>query len=148
VTIENGLTALEAQTDARSQRRQPPPRHPKRSVKVPPLAAAAETSRADNTTDTDADADALSQAVPAQQLAAKSDPTALRPTQVHLDAANQDFLRRCGAAGLLEGSRDVTMSGVIRFALTQLAVSKTPKEVARAMLAGDTALRRPGRRRL
>ena len=146
MTIENGLTALEAQTDARSQRRQPPPRHPKRSVKVPPLAAAAETARADNSTD--AEAVALSQEVPAQQPTAKSDPTALRPTQVHLDAANQDFLRRCGAAGLLEGSRDVTMSGVIRFALTQLAVSKTPKEVARAMLAGDAALRRPGRRRL
>ena len=145
MTIENGLTALEAQTDARSQRRQPPPRHPKRSVKVPPLAAAAETARANSA---EAEAAALSQEVPAQQPAAKSDPTALRPTQVHLDASNQDFLRQCGAAGLLEGSRDVTMSGVIRFALTQLAVSKGPKEVARAMLAGDAALRRPGRRRL
>jgi len=145
VTIENGLTALEAQTDARSQRRQPPPRHPKRSVKVPPLAAAAETARANSA---EAEAAALSQEVPAQQPAAKSDPTALRPTQVHLDASNQDFLRQCGAAGLLEGSRDVTMSGVIRFALTQLAVRKTPKEVALAMLAGDAALRRPGRRRL
>lgn len=46
------------------------------------------------------------------------------------------------------GSRDVTMSGVIRFALAQLAATKTPEEVAKSMLAGDTALRRPGRRRL
>jgi hypothetical protein len=40
------------------------------------------------------------------------------------------------------------MSGVIRFALAQLAATKTPEEVAKSMLAGDTALRRPGRRRL
>jgi hypothetical protein len=55
---------------------------------------------------------------------------------------------RTTASTAIEGSRDVTMSGVIRFALAQLAATKTPEEVAKSMLAGDTALRRPGRRRL
>lgn len=146
MTIENGLAALEARADGRS-RRQPPPRHPKRSVEVPPATVA----KAESTSRPAGDAVRAEVVDLRQELTRvmpKADLGALRPTQVHLDATNQDFLRRCGAAGLLEGSRDVTMSGVIRFALTKLASSKSPEEVAQAMLAGDGALRRPGRRRL
>jgi len=145
MTIENGLLTLETQAGGRS-RRQPPPRHAKRSVEVPPPPPAAEQPSPQT------------EPVPAEVLdlrretevvaAHRTEPDPLRPTQVHLDSSSQDFLRRCGAAGLLQGSRDVTMSGVIRFALGQLAASSSPEDVARAMLAGDSALRRPGRRRL
>jgi hypothetical protein len=149
VTIENGLAALEAQTSSRA-RRQPAPRHPKREVEVPPPPASAPVKAPTNghtAAVVDLRQDVELQSQPAAHVP-KTDSAALRPTQVHLDPASQEFLRRCGAAGLLEGSRDVTMSGVIRFALAQLAATKTPEEVAKSMLAGDTALRRPGRRRL
>ena len=144
MTIENGLLTLETQAGGRP-RRQPPPRHAKRSVEVPPPPPAVEQPSPQTEP---VPAEVLDLRPEAEAAPPRTEPDPLRPTQVHLDSSSQDFLRRCGAAGLLQGSRDVTMSGVIRFALGQLAASSSPEDVARAMLAGDSALRRPGRRRL
>lgn len=144
MTIENGLLTLETQAGGRP-RRQPPPRHAKRSVEVPPPPTAVQQPSPQTEP---VPAEVLDLRPEAEAAPPRTEPDPLRPTQVHLDSSSQDFLRRCGAAGLLQGSRDVTMSGVIRFALGQLAASSSPEDVARAMLAGDSALRRPGRRRL
>jgi hypothetical protein len=72
----------------------------------------------------------------------------LRATQVYLDGDSDQFLRQCSAAGLIQGSRDVTNSGVIRYALSRLAAEMSHEEVALAMLDdNNSALRRPGRKR-
>lgn len=135
--IENGLLDLEQ----RSSRRAPIPRHPKRAVVVPPSPPAQPAPAVVE----------VRERRPEQRPAPAREPRAqssLRATQVYLDGDCDDFLRRCSAAGLIRGSRDVTNSGVIRYALSRLAAEMDPDDVALAMLDGRSpALRRPGRKR-
>lgn len=122
--IENGLLDLEQRT-----RRAPAPRHPKRPVEIPPAPAAAP----------------VPPRAAAEPVVRSTAP--LRATQIYLDEESDDFLRRCGAAGLIQGSRDVTNSGVIRYLLAKAAAESAPDEIARALLDNSASLRRPGRRR-
>ena len=134
--IENGLLDLEQ----RSSRRAPIPRHPKRAVVVPPPPAPPPPTVVEVR-----ESQPDQRPVPAREQRAQS---SLRATQVYLDGDCDDFLRRCSAAGLIRGSRDVTNSGVIRYALGRLAAEMDPDDVALAMLdGGSPALRRPGRKR-
>jgi len=133
--IENGLSQLESR-----RRSRPAPQHPKRPVQVPPPAAATiqpATQRADQT--------------PTPATPAPASRRALAPvkaTQVYLDEPTMDVLRRCGAAGLIAGTRDVTNSGVIRFAVARLAEQLNPEQITEAMLDdSNTARRSPGRQR-
>lgn len=141
-TIENGLLDLEQRSQ--SSRRTPPPRHPKRDVEIPPPPVAAEPTAVSKPSKVLDVRERQSQDQPVQ-APRKTSP--LRATQVYLDEDSDQFLRRCGAAGLIQGSRDVTNSGVIRYALSRLAVEMDPDEVAVAMLDDNSALRRPGRKR-
>ena len=125
--IENGLLDLEQRT-----RRAPAPRHPKRAVEIPPPPASEPRTTA---------------AAPPERAVRHTQPPPLRATQIYLDGESDDFLRRCGAAGLIQGSRDVTNSGVIRYLLAKAAAETTPDEIARALLDNSASLRRPGRRR-
>jgi len=144
-TIENGLLDLEQRSQ--SSRRTPAPRHPKRDVEIPPPPVPTATpeptavSKPAKVVDV-RQSDPQQQPVPASRKA-----SLLRATQVYLDEDSDQFLRRCGAAGLIQGSRDVTNSGVIRYALSRLAAETDPEEVAVAMLDDSPSLRRPGRKR-
>jgi len=132
--IENGLSQLESR-----RRSRPAPQHPKRPVQVPPPMAEtvqSATTRADQVP------------APTAPLASRRAFAPVKATQVYLDEPTMDVLRRCGAAGLLAGSRDVTNSGVIRFAVARLAEQLSPDQIAEAMLDdSNTARRSPGRQR-
>ena len=145
-TIENGLLDLEQRT-SQGSRRTPPPRHPKRAVEVPPPPPPVESAPPEASSVVDVRKKALEEAAPAVPVLAPRNLSPLRATQVYLDPESDAFLRRCGAAGLIKGSRDITNSGVIRYALARLAAEISPDEIAEAMLDGDSALRRPGRKR-
>ena len=146
-TIENGLLDLEQRT-SQNPRRTPPPRHPKRPVEVPPPSLPVTSIQPKAPEVVDVREEALGDQGQSTPDPAPRGPSPLRATQVYLDGENDDFLRRCSAAGLIKGSRDVTNSGVIRFALCRLAAEMAPDEVALAMLDGNSALRRPGRKRV
>lgn len=149
--IPNGLTQLESLA---GRRRVPPPQNRKRPVTVPP--AVPETPTSGPRVAEPLQEPAAQQIVGQPTDLPSSSSTGshrerdrpLRATQVYLDEPADELLRRCGSAGLLQGSRDVTNSGVIRYALARLAAQMTAEQVAEAMLSGDVALRRPGRRRL
>lgn len=155
-SIPNGLVQLESLP---GRRRVPAPQNRKRPVTVPPpvtpeVSIPATTIGAVPPPEAKSETDPLvvepAPAVPvAASAASRAGPDRpLRATQVYLDGPADELLRRCSAAGLLQGSRDVTNSGVIRYALARLATQMTPEQVAEAMLNGDQALRRPGRRRI
>lgn len=132
--IENGLSQLESR-----RRSRPAPQHPKRPVQVPPMA---------ETTQAATRADGASLQTPSKLLVSRRSPAPVKATQVYLDEPTMNVLRRCGAAGLIAGSRDVTNSGVIRFAVGLLADQFSPEQIAEAMLDdSNTARRSPGRQR-
>jgi len=134
--IENGLSQLESR-----RRSRPAPHHPKRPVQVPPLVTAPVKAVTDRT-------DPVRLPAPATPLASRPALAPLKATQVYLDEPTMDVLRRCGAAGLIAGSRDVTNSGVIRFAVARLVEQLSPEQIAEAMLDdSNTARRSPGRQR-
>lgn len=149
--IPNGLTQLESLT---GRRRVPPPRNRKRPVTVPPPVTATPTAGPDEVAapparDTGPVVELRPATAPSPSVGPRSErDRPLRATQVYVDGPADELLRRCSAAGLLQGSRDVTNSGVIRYALARLATQMTPEQVAEAMLSGDDSLRRPGRRRV
>lgn len=135
VEIKNGLSQLESR-----RRSRPAPQHPKRPVQVPPPLAAAPAPQEDQPTDR--------VPPPTTPLTARRAFAPVKATQVYLDEPTMDVLRRCGAAGLIAGSRDVTNSGVIRFAVARLAEQFSPDQIAEAMLDdSNTARRSPGRQR-
>lgn len=135
VEIENGLSQLESR-----RRSRPAPQHPKRPVQVPPPVAAT-TQSATQRTDQEPP-------LPPTPLATRRALAPVKATQVYLDEPTMNVLRRCGAAGLIAGSRDVTNSGVIRFAVARLVEQLTPEQIAEAMLDdSNTARRSPGRQR-
>ncbi len=134
--IQNGLSQLESR-----RRSRPAPQHPKRPVQVPPPVAATSQAAMER-------ADQVSPPTPATSLAARRALAPVKATQVYLDEPTMDVLRRCGAAGLIAGSRDVTNSGVVRFAVARLAEQLSPEQIAEAMLDdSNTARRSPGRQR-
>ncbi len=150
--IPNGLTQLESLA---GRRRVPPPQNRKRPVTVPPAVPETPTSGPHGVAEPLQEPAA--QQIVGQPTDLPSSPSTgshrerdrpLRATQVYLDEPADELLRRCSSAGLLQGSRDVTNSGVIRYALARLAAQMTAEQIAEAMLSGDVALRRPGRRRL
>ena len=133
--IENGLSQLESR-----RRSRPAPQHAKRPVQVPPPAAATIEPATQRT----------NQVSPptAAPLASRRALAPVKATQVYLDEPTMGVLRRCGAAGLIAGSRDVTNSGVIRFAVARLVEQLSPEQIAEAMLDdSNTARRSPGRQR-
>jgi len=148
--IENGLSELESRRRAR-----PAPQHPKRPVVVPPPAVVLPEALPSD--------DELVRVAPAPAAPLRSTPvesparavvprravaSPVRATQVYLDEETMDFLRTCSAAGLMAGSRDVTNSGVIRYAVARLAGQLNPEQVADALLDdSNTARRSPGRPR-
>lgn len=151
--IENGLSELESR-----RRTRPAPQHPKRPVVVPPppaVVSLVEAAVSEDDLSWDAPGAA---AIPARPVPAKSPvpppgarravASPVRATQVYLDEETMDFLRRCSAAGLMAGSRDVTNSGVIRHAVARLSAQLDPEEVADVLLDdSNTARRSPGRAR-
>lgn len=133
--IENGLSQLESR-----RRSRPAPQHPKRPVQVPPPLIAAPAQQEDQPIDR--------VPPPVTPVAARPVFAPVKATQVYLDEPTMDVLRRCGAAGLIAGSRDVTNSGVIRYAVARLAAQLSPDQIAEAMLDdSNTARRSPGRQR-
>jgi len=148
--IENGLSELESR-----RRNRPAPQHPKRPVVVPPPAVILPEALPSD--------DELVRVAPAAAAPLRSAPvesparavvprraaaSPVRATQVYLDEETMDFLRTCSAAGLMAGSRDVTNSGVIRYAVARLAGQLNPEQVADALLNdSNTARRSPGRPR-
>ena len=134
--IENGLSQLENR-----RRSRPAPQHPKRPVQVPPPVSAPVRAVTDRT-------DPMHLPAEAPLLASRPALGPVKATQVYLDELTMDALRRCGAAGLIAGSRDVTNSGVIRFAVARLVEQLSPEQIAGAMLDdSNTARRSPGRQR-
>jgi len=142
--IENGLLQLESR-----RRSRPTPQHPKRPVQVPPPIVATiqpATQRADQMPPPTPTPTPATPPTPA--LASRRALAPVKATQVYLDEPTMDVLRRCGAAGLIAGTRDVTNSGVIRFAVARLAEQLNPEQIAEAMLDdSNTARRSPGRQR-
>lgn len=145
-TIENGLLDLEQRT-SQASRRTPPPRHLKRAVEVPPPPPPAKSVSSETPSVVDVRKKAPESPAQVAPVAPSRNSSPLRATQVYLDPESDDFLRRCGAAGLIKGTRDITNSGVIRYALGRLAAEASPDEIADAMLDNSSALRRPGRKR-
>lgn len=134
--IENGLSQLESR-----RRSRPAPQHPKRPVQVPPPLTAPVQAISDQ-------ADPVPLPAPATPLPPRRTLAPVKATQVYLDEPTMDVLRRCGAAGLIAGSRDVTNSGVIRFAVARLVEQLSPEQIAEHMLDdSNTARRSPGRQR-
>lgn len=149
--IENGLSELESR-----RRTRPAPQHPKRPVVVPPPAVVlpeSPTSDDELVRVAPVSATAPLRSAPAESRARAVVPrravaSPVRATQVYLDEETMDFLRTCSAAGLMAGSRDVTNSGVIRYAVARLAGQLNPEQVADALLDdSNTARRSPGRAR-
>lgn len=71
----------------------------------------------------------------------------LRATQVLLDETADNFISQVVGMAIAAGVKDITLSGIIRYALHRLGSDMQPEEVINAMLETPAVLRHPGRRR-
>ena len=71
----------------------------------------------------------------------------LRATQVLLDEVADSFISQVIGTAYSAEVKDISLSGIIRFALHRLNAEMSHEEVINAMLENPSALRHPGRRR-